>query len=107
MSHTHIHSDGHHHHSHGAGAHGTRAHEGRGGLRRLLIALAILGTFTVIEGVGGYFANSIALLAEAAHMLADSSVTVTCDHSHSGRKTTGKPQAHLRAPALPATHRIH
>lgn len=26
----------------------------------------------MVEGVGGYFANSIALLAEAAHMLADS-----------------------------------
>jgi cobalt-zinc-cadmium efflux system protein len=40
--------------------------------RRLLIALAILGSFTLIEAIGGYFANSIALLAEAAHMLADS-----------------------------------
>jgi cobalt-zinc-cadmium efflux system protein len=34
--------------------------------------LLILGSFTVIEAIGGYFANSIALLAEAAHMLADS-----------------------------------
>jgi cobalt-zinc-cadmium efflux system protein len=34
--------------------------------------LLILGSFTLIEAVGGYFANSIALLAEAAHMLADS-----------------------------------
>ena len=32
----------------------------------------ILGTFTLVEALGGYFANSIALLAEAAHMLADS-----------------------------------
>ncbi len=38
---------------------------------RLLRALAILGTFTVIEAVGGYLANSVALLAEAAHMLTD------------------------------------
>jgi cobalt-zinc-cadmium efflux system protein len=72
MAHIHNHNDAHHHHSHGPGAHGTRAHEGGGGLRRLLIAFAILGTFTVVEGLGGYFANSIALLAEAAHMLADS-----------------------------------
>jgi len=34
--------------------------------------LSILGSFTLVEAVGGYFANSIALLAEAAHMLADS-----------------------------------
>ena len=56
-----------HGHSHGMHGHGHDASESR-----LLIALLILGTFTVVEGVGGYFANSIALLAEAAHMLADS-----------------------------------
>jgi len=39
--------------------------------RRLVIALAILGSFTVVEAIGGYFANSLALLAEAAHMLTD------------------------------------
>ncbi len=37
-----------------------------------MVALMILGSFTLIEAIGGYFANSIALLAEAAHMLADS-----------------------------------
>ncbi len=36
------------------------------------MALVILAAFTLIEAVGGYLANSIALLAEAAHMLADS-----------------------------------
>jgi cobalt-zinc-cadmium efflux system protein len=56
------HGTGHHHHPHGAQA----------GERRLIAALFILGSFTIIEAVGGYFANSIALLAEAAHMLADS-----------------------------------
>ncbi|MBV8405254.1 MAG: cation transporter [Gammaproteobacteria bacterium] len=55
-----------HRHDHG--------HE-RSGMR-LLAALAILGTFTLIEAVGGYLANSIALLAEAAHMLADSASLV-------------------------------
>lgn len=40
--------------------------------RRLVIALCILFTFTVIEALGGWLANSIALLAEAGHMLADS-----------------------------------
>ncbi len=63
-----------HHHPH-AGAHThaghVHTHESEGGARRLIIALAILGTFTIVEAVGGYFANSIALLAEAAHMLAD------------------------------------
>ncbi len=74
MAQIHNHTDGHHHHhhAHGTAAHGTHAHEAAGGLRRLLIAFAILGTFTAVEGIGGYLANSIALLAEAAHMLADS-----------------------------------
>jgi len=39
--------------------------------RRLWLALAVLGTFTAIEAVGGLWANSIALMAEAVHMLAD------------------------------------
>ena len=67
-AHAHGHQHG-HGHSHGDGAHN---HARDAGERRLLIALVILGSFTVVEAVGGYFANSIALLAEAAHMLADS-----------------------------------
>ena len=57
-------------HSHGHQGDHDHAHDA--GERRLLVALLILGCFTVVEAVGGYFANSIALLAEAAHMLADS-----------------------------------
>lgn len=64
--HDHGHDHGHAHHSHGS----------EGGERRLGIALAILGSFTLVEALGGYFANSIALLAEAAHMLADSASLV-------------------------------
>ncbi len=75
MSHRHDHhhhEHGHsHHHGRGAHAHESGAASDRGA-RRLLIALAILGTFTVVEAIGGYLANSIALLAESAHMLADS-----------------------------------
>lgn len=67
MAHDHSHSGDHggshghsHDHSHGASE------------RRLLVALCILAAFTAIEALGGWFANSIALLAEAGHMLADS-----------------------------------
>ncbi len=63
-------------HSHGPHSHGMHSHGESAGPRRLMIALAILGTFTVVEGVGGYFANSVALLAEAAHMLTDSASLV-------------------------------
>ena len=65
--HTHGHPDG---HDHGQAC----AHEPSG--RRLIAALAILAVFTLVEAVGGYLANSIALLAEAAHMLADSASLV-------------------------------
>ena len=68
MTHDHSHSGDHgashdhgHNHDHGHGA----------SERRLLVALCILFTFTAIEALGGWFANSIALLAEAGHMLAD------------------------------------
>ena len=57
-----------HDHDHGPG----HSHGAEAGERRLTIALLILGSFTLVEALGGYFANSIALLAEAAHMLADS-----------------------------------
>jgi cobalt-zinc-cadmium efflux system protein len=79
--HDHDHSgrDGHHdhrhehHHEHGGGHHHAHHHHAQeASERRLLLALLILGAFTLIEAVGGFFANSIALLAEAAHMLADS-----------------------------------
>jgi cobalt-zinc-cadmium efflux system protein len=72
---SHGHSHGHDHH-HGGEEGRAHSHARDAGARRLLIALAILGTFTLVEAVGGYFANSIALLAEAAHMLADSASLV-------------------------------
>jgi len=87
MAHSHQHGhdhdrsehDGHadhrhdHHHGHGDGHHHSHHHHAQDASeRRLLFALLILGSFTLIEAVGGFFANSIALLAEAAHMLADS-----------------------------------
>ncbi len=39
--------------------------------RRLVFALALTGSFTVVEAVTGYLANSLALLADAGHMLTD------------------------------------
>jgi cobalt-zinc-cadmium efflux system protein len=73
------HHEGHTHHEHDdaqGGGHPRHNHGMQAGERRLIVALLILGGFTVIEALGGYFANSIALLAEAAHMLADSASLV-------------------------------
>jgi cobalt-zinc-cadmium efflux system protein len=74
QQHRHERDHGHEHHGHAPHphAHGPHAHHAAAGERRLLLALLILGSFTLVEAVGGYLANSIALLAEAAHMLADS-----------------------------------
>jgi cobalt-zinc-cadmium efflux system protein len=39
--------------------------------RRLLLAFAVITTFMVVEAVGGVLSGSLALLADAAHMLTD------------------------------------
>ena len=43
----------------------------RASRRALLAALGIIATFVVIEGVGGYLTNSLALMADAGHLLTD------------------------------------
>jgi cobalt-zinc-cadmium efflux system protein len=60
-----------HHQGHGHGhAHG---HLGgaSGDERRVLFALVITGGFMVVEVAGGFLANSLALIADAGHMLTD------------------------------------
>lgn len=54
-------------HDHGAGA--LRA--GARHQRRLVISFALIGTFFVVEAVGGILTNSLALLSDAGHMLTD------------------------------------
>lgn len=39
--------------------------------RKVLIALVITGSFMLVEVAGGYLSNSLALLADAGHMLTD------------------------------------
>ena len=55
---------GHHEHDHGHGASG-------GNRRALAIVLALTASFTVVEIVGGLLTGSLALLADAGHMLSD------------------------------------
>ncbi len=55
----------------GAHGHHRHHHSESASQRRLWLVLGVLATFTAVEAVGGLWANSIALLAEAAHMLAD------------------------------------
>ena len=41
------------------------------GKKRLTIAICIIGSWFFVELIGGMYANSLALLADAAHMLTD------------------------------------
>jgi len=43
----------------------------RGNIRRVQLALVLTGTFMVVEVIGGIMAGSLALLADAGHMLTD------------------------------------
>ena len=64
--HDHGHSHGHHHgHAHGS------SNE-----RRLTWALILIGVFMLVEVAGGIMAHSLALIADAGHMLTDSASLV-------------------------------
>lgn len=53
---------GHNHsHDHGAGANA----------KKLTIALVLTGSFLIVEVIGGFYFNSLALLSDAAHMMTD------------------------------------
>ncbi|MEW5967339.1 MAG: cation diffusion facilitator family transporter [Pseudomonadota bacterium] len=60
-----------HDHDHGH-AHAHRGHA-RGSRNTLLIALALTLGFAAVEAIAGWWSGSLALLADAAHMLTDSS----------------------------------
>ncbi len=59
MSHSHDHCS--HAHQHGAGTRGWA----------LGVALALNGIYALVEGVGGWYTGSLALLADAGHMVTD------------------------------------
>jgi cobalt-zinc-cadmium efflux system protein len=61
---------GHHHHGHGHHHHG-HGTAGARNRRRLAITLGLAAAYLVAEAVGGWLANSLALLADAGHMLSD------------------------------------
>ncbi len=70
-SHAHAHQHGsdhgHGHHHHGPGGH----HHHARSTRALALALGLTLVILVAEGIGGYVSNSLALLADAGHVLTD------------------------------------
>jgi cobalt-zinc-cadmium efflux system protein len=60
---------------------------GSGNMKRVLIALALTGSFMVVEVIGGILAGSLALLADAGHMLTDTmALALAAIAFHVGRK---------------------
>jgi len=57
-------------HSHGH-SHGHNRDQTSSNMRRVIIALVLTGTFMVVEVIGGILSGSLALLADAGHMLSD------------------------------------
>jgi len=60
-------------HEHGNTGHSHEHHHGHGGgsTRSMLTAFILTTAFMVVEGVGGYLSNSLALISDAGHMLTD------------------------------------
>lgn len=62
---------GHHDHSHVGHSHGGGHDHGQAGTRALAIVFALTAGFMVVEVIGGLLTGSLALLADAGHMLSD------------------------------------
>jgi cobalt-zinc-cadmium efflux system protein len=60
----------HHGHDHSHDGH-DHSHHRDVGRRRLMLVLAITAFFMVVEFIGGWLSNSLALMADAGHMLSD------------------------------------
>src|ERR1051325_3573854 len=60
-----------HGHGHGAQAHGGHGHAHAGGAGALLPALVLTTAFMLVEAGVGFWTHSLALVADAGHMLAD------------------------------------
>lgn len=72
-NHSHSHSD---HHDHGGGHHHDHDHSHvptvtKDNERKILVSFLIIFSFMIVEAVGGVVSGSLALLADAGHMLTD------------------------------------
>ena len=70
----HVHSEHEYEHEHGhehGPGHGHGHRHGSASIRALTLALLLTSSFMVVEVVGGIVSGSLALLADAGHMLAD------------------------------------
>jgi cobalt-zinc-cadmium efflux system protein len=89
MAHSHEHQHGAHDHGHGHAGHD----HGAGATETVLLwALLLTAGFMVAEAIGGWIAGSLALVADAAHMLAD---TGSLAMSYAAVRATRRPPSEL------------
>jgi cobalt-zinc-cadmium efflux system protein len=67
----HVHAHARHGHAHHGHAHAHHPAPGPDGERRVFWVLVLTAGFMVVEAVGGWLAGSLALIADAGHMLSD------------------------------------
>jgi cobalt-zinc-cadmium efflux system protein len=78
MGHGHDHGHSHHHHHHDHGHHHHHDHDhltaalSRGHIQKLKWVFVLTVGYMLVEFAGGWFSHSLALMADAAHMFADS-----------------------------------
>lgn len=65
------HEHEHEHHEHGGLFAGGHLHGFERNRKAILIAIGITGVIMIVEFIGGYLANSLALVSDAGHMLTD------------------------------------
>ena len=80
-----------HPHGHGHGHHHEHRAAGSGGLG---IAFWLIGLFTIVEAVGGYWSGSLALLADAGHMFVD---TLALALAYAAQRLARRPASRTRS----------
>ena len=60
-----------HHHGHDHGHAHSHSHDDGGNARRLVVVLVLTALYMLAEAIGGWLSHSLALIADAGHMLSD------------------------------------
>lgn len=82
MTCTHNHDHAHHNHDHSCHGHAHGHHHSHAptvtdiNKRRVFWVMVLTGTFMLIEAIGGWLSGSLALLADAGHMLTDTAALI-------------------------------
>jgi cobalt-zinc-cadmium efflux system protein len=98
----------HHEHGHAEHAHGEHDHAAElksTPMRRLVFALVITGGFMFVEAGVGWWSKSLALLADAGHMLADAAalaLAIVAQRIAAQQRTRARTYGHRRAEVLAA-----